>query len=115
MILCSKECDPCCDFCIHAIHEEFFLGKKHVVGGPIGCLYHKDLEHQEIAEFCGICPRTLRKYFAYYPELKYGKNFDKKNISNYVNFLRDTAGFKFAEDKEFFLKKQVDKFLKNNL
>ena len=70
---------------------------------------------EEIAEFCGICPRTLRKYFAYYPELKYGKNFDKKNISNYVNFLRDTAGFKFAEDKEFFLKKQVDKFLKNNL
>lgn len=55
MILCSKECDPCCDFCIHVIHEEFFLGKKHVVGGPIGCLYHKDLEHQEIAEFCGSC------------------------------------------------------------
>ena len=55
MILCSKECDPCCDFCIHAIHEEFFLGEKHVVGGPIGCLYHKDLEHQEIAEFCGSC------------------------------------------------------------
>lgn len=45
MILCSKECDPCCDFCIH---EEFFLGEKHVIGGPIGCLYHKDLEH------CGI-------------------------------------------------------------
>ena len=61
MILCSKECDPCCDFCIHAIHEEFFLGKKHVVGGPIGCLYHKDLEHQETAEAVRISIVFLRR------------------------------------------------------
>ena len=56
MILCSKTCMPCCDFCIHAIHEEWMEGDKKITGGPIGCKEHKDEEHQKIAEDCGYCP-----------------------------------------------------------
>lgn len=55
MIKCGDDCTPCCDFCIHAIHEEFELNGQMTMGGPIGCGLHKDEEHQDIAETCGYC------------------------------------------------------------
>ena len=33
MILCNKDCTPCCDFCIYAIHEEFEENGKLIKGG----------------------------------------------------------------------------------
>lgn len=50
MILCNNDCEPCCDFCIYAIHEEFKLNGHMEIGGPIECKLHRDEEHQEIAE-----------------------------------------------------------------
>lgn len=46
-IYCGDECQltACCDFCIHAIYGD----GQHF--GPTGC----DAEHQEIAEYCGVC------------------------------------------------------------
>lgn len=41
MILCNKNCIPCCDYCIYVIHDEwdeyvdYWVNPKHVVGGPI--------------------------------------------------------------------------------
>ena len=55
MILCNEGCIPCCDFCLYVRHEFIPVDDKIVVGGPIGCLKHKDIEHQEIAEGCGYC------------------------------------------------------------
>lgn len=55
MIKCSDDCMPCCDFCIHAIHDEFELNGGTIIGGPIGCSLHEDERHQEIAENCGFC------------------------------------------------------------
>lgn len=55
MIKCSVECEPCCDFCIYAIHEEFESHEEIVKGGPIGCRLHEDQEHQEIAEQRSYC------------------------------------------------------------
>jgi hypothetical protein len=56
MILCNKDCIPCCDFCIYAIHDKFIENGIEITGGPIGCNKHNDKEHQEIAESCGSCP-----------------------------------------------------------
>ena len=43
MVLCNKDCIPCCDFCIYAIHDQFVengikKGDKVVVtaGVPLG-------------------------------------------------------------------------------
>ena len=55
LILCDKNCIPCCDFCISAIHEMFEKNGKEIIGGPIGCTKHPDDEHQKIAESCGYC------------------------------------------------------------
>jgi hypothetical protein len=55
MIKCNDDCIPCCDFCIHAIHEEFEHNGDTILGGPIGCSLHEDTEHQDIAEACGYC------------------------------------------------------------
>ena len=55
MILCNNDCEPCCDFCIYAIHDEFELNGHTEIGGPIECKLHRDKEHQEIAEYCGYC------------------------------------------------------------
>ena len=55
MILCSKCCEPCCDFCIHSMHEIISVDGEMVNGAPIGCLKHSDIKHQEIAERCGYC------------------------------------------------------------
>ena len=56
MVLCNKDCIPCCDFCIYAIHDEWEENGKKITGGPIGCNEHPDQEHQTIAEGCGSCP-----------------------------------------------------------
>lgn len=56
MILCDKDCIPCCDFCIYALHDKFTENGIEITGGPIGCNKHNDKEHQEIAESCGSCP-----------------------------------------------------------
>ncbi len=55
MILCNPECYPCCDFCIHAIHEKWTDKDGEHIGGPEGCSLHTDQKHQEIAEDCGDC------------------------------------------------------------
>lgn len=55
MKLCNPECIPICDFCIHAVHEEWEKNGELYRGGPIGCSLHKDEEHQEIAEYDGYC------------------------------------------------------------
>lgn len=57
MVLCSDNCIPCCDFCIHVVHDEFVYpdGSDIITGGPIGCTLHPDKKHQEIAEGCGYC------------------------------------------------------------
>lgn len=55
MVRCDECGIPCCDFCIYAVHEEFELNERVVIGGPIGCNLHKDEKHQNIAEGCGYC------------------------------------------------------------
>ena len=64
MIGCSECCLDlaCCDFCIHAGHEEWdeinpTTGEKaHIIGGPNKCFYHqRDLKYQLIAENNGLC------------------------------------------------------------
>lgn len=55
MVLCGNECIPCCDFCIHAKHNKIVVDGMECTGGPIGCLLHKDQEHQDIAYGCGYC------------------------------------------------------------
>lgn len=52
MIICSKECIPCCDFCIHVIHGTL---DKNFTTSPIGCGFHDDNRHQEEAWACGAC------------------------------------------------------------
>lgn len=51
-IYCSEECkstSACCDFCVYC---EYADGPNYA---PTGCSLHKDEEHQEIAQYCGIC------------------------------------------------------------
>ena len=55
MIKCSDQCTPCCDHCIHAYHEYFEYEDGFELGGPIGCVIHKDRTHQRIAVSCGWC------------------------------------------------------------
>lgn len=58
MILCNENCIPCCDFCIHVIHEEIDItpdGSNIIYGGPIDCNLFKDEKHKEIAQCCGYC------------------------------------------------------------
>ena len=55
MVLCGKDCIPCCDFCIHVIHESGEVNGKMVSLGPIGCGLHTDNEHQNIAASCYYC------------------------------------------------------------
>ena len=55
MIKCGDDCVVCCDFCMHAIHEIFEINGRTEKGGPIGCMFHADQEHQNIAEGCGHC------------------------------------------------------------
>ena len=59
MILCNENCKPCCDFCVHCIHEEWdeyaYDEVIHLTGAPIGCLLHNDKQHQEYAEGCWFC------------------------------------------------------------
>lgn len=52
MELCSKDCIPCCDFCLGAKHGVLEIDG---TSGPIACNWHPDKEHQEIAEDCGFC------------------------------------------------------------
>ena len=74
MILCSKdlmECRPCCDFCIHVIHDVWMDNGVEQNGEPIGCNLHTDGDHQQIAENCSWCQdfqcfqadRTAGKWF----------------------------------------------------
>lgn len=55
MILCDTCKHPCCDFCIHCIHEIEIMDDMKMNLEPIGCSLHKDKEHQRIAEDCGYC------------------------------------------------------------
>ena len=55
MILCNKDCIPCCDFCLYSMHERISVDRKMINGAPIECFKHLDIEHQKIAENCGYC------------------------------------------------------------
>lgn len=55
MTLCNKDCIPCCDFCVHVIHDTEEIDGKVVTFGPIDCNLHQDKMHQEIAESDGYC------------------------------------------------------------
>ena len=55
MILCDKDCIPCCDFCIHVIHKMGEINGKIVSLGSIGCKLHEDKEHQDYAVGCYYC------------------------------------------------------------
>ena len=55
MILCNKDCVPCCDFCLYSMHERISIKGILINGAPVECFKHSDIEHQEIAENCGYC------------------------------------------------------------
>lgn len=55
MVLCSENCIPCCDFCIHAIHSIGEIDGAMVKLAPIGCGLHKDEKHQDYAIGCHYC------------------------------------------------------------
>ena len=55
MILCNKDCIPCCDFCIYVIHEMLEVDGQMVKCEPIGCKLHTDEKHQNIAVNCCYC------------------------------------------------------------
>lgn len=55
MILCSPDCIPCCDFCIHAIHWTEEINGKTIKMGVSGCGLHADKEHQDYAVSCYYC------------------------------------------------------------
>ena len=55
MILCNKECIPCCDYCIHVVHLMGEINGKTVGLAPISCRLHNDKEHNYIAVGCGYC------------------------------------------------------------
>lgn len=55
MKLCSNDCTPCCDFCIHAKHGMWEDEKGKHRGGPIGCNLHADQDHQDTAIGCYYC------------------------------------------------------------
>lgn len=62
MILCSKnlhDCYPCCDFCVHCVHESWTENGKQHYGAPIGCSLHEDADHQILAESCSCCQDYL--------------------------------------------------------
>lgn len=58
MILCSKTCIPCCDFCIYVIYDVIGVtpdGIGFINGGPVDCGLYKDKLHEKIAEANGKC------------------------------------------------------------
>lgn len=55
MILCTDDCFPCCDFCIHVEHEYINRGEIKIKSAPINCNLHNDIEHKEIADADGYC------------------------------------------------------------
>ena len=53
---CSEGCIPCCDFCIHVIHDKWqSKDGKPCTGDPESCGLHNDIEHNKIAVNCGYC------------------------------------------------------------
>lgn len=55
MVLCNKDCVPCCNFCLYSIHEKILIDGKVTNGAPVGCFKHPDIEHQETAESGEYC------------------------------------------------------------
>ena len=55
MITCGPECTPCCDFCIHCLHDEYEDNGKIIVGSPIGCILWNDDKHQDLVIACAYC------------------------------------------------------------
>lgn len=52
MELCCDDCRPCCDYCWGARHGDL---EKDGTTEPIGCKWHTDEAHQEIARSNGCC------------------------------------------------------------
>lgn len=56
MILCSKHCVQCCDFCIYVKRHIYQDDDGNPINGePIGCYLHDDEEHELAAVTCGCC------------------------------------------------------------
>lgn len=55
MILCDKDCIPCCDYCQYSIHTRIPFRGKMIDAAVVGCSKHPDKEHQRIAGGCGYC------------------------------------------------------------
>lgn len=55
MILCNKDCIPCCDFYLYSVHEKILIDGKVINGAPVGCFKHPDIEHQETEESGEYC------------------------------------------------------------
>ena len=55
MVTCCKECYPCCDFCIYAIHIYKNINGKEVKIAPQGCTKHPEEHYQSMARSCGYC------------------------------------------------------------
>ena len=58
MKFCSRDCEACCDFCKHCIHDADEGGESTE---PVGCSLHKDEEHQKKAKGCGFCDDFICK------------------------------------------------------
>lgn len=55
MTLCSDNCIPRCDFCIHAIYEIVKKQGRRVIGSPYACDLYNDEEHQKLVESLNYC------------------------------------------------------------
>lgn len=55
MVKCGKNCYPCCDFCIYAVHEILEDEDGAWYGEPFSCDLHKDAYHDMSCESCGYC------------------------------------------------------------
>ena len=55
MVICCKECCPCCDFCIWAKHYYITMNGKTIRSGVEGCKKYIDEHHQSMARGLGYC------------------------------------------------------------
>ena len=51
MVLCEKDCIPCCDFCIYAIHDRWEENGKEIVGNIVP-LQSEDSICEVVVKFC---------------------------------------------------------------
>lgn len=55
MVMCCKDCSPCCAFCIYVRRKEIFANGVKVSAIVDGCKKHSDEHHQSMARGLGYC------------------------------------------------------------